>query len=252
MYIVLGCSNCESVKIAEADVDTTVCNRCRKQIDVGKARTIYRIENLQKAKEARSVALAKRNGFDDIATEIVEGRVVNENVGQEVVDKEVGGADPEEVPDISEFSVDRSPGDTSRGNDVQKQGNKNGIPEDTCIPDQDTDTRKENVRSGINPSEPTEELGGIDEREYAEKKGLDAEELDGAGDVGRKKTAGESKPQERIVRDAVEFLEKPSDDDVVEFAVDRGVDGERAVDIVDELCMSGEAMRTREGYIRLL
>ncbi|MFW5984410.1 MAG: DUF5817 domain-containing protein, partial [Halobacteria archaeon] len=60
MYKVVGCSNCESVKIAVEGDETTVCNRCQKRIEVASARAIFRSEDLEEAKEARSVALARR------------------------------------------------------------------------------------------------------------------------------------------------------------------------------------------------
>ena len=175
VYKVLGCSNCESVKIAVEGDETTVCNRCQKQIDVDSARTIFRSEDIEEAKEARSMALARRQGFDDIADEIVEGGVVSENVGE---------------------------------------------------------------RFG--------------EDELLQDRGVDTEAVEEAGEVERDATDGDSKPQKRIVKDAVEFLDEPTDDDIADFAEDRGVDRERAFEMVDKLCMEGEAMRTREGTVRLL
>ncbi len=175
MYVVVGCSNCESVKIAVESNETTVCNRCQKQIDLDKARKIFRSEDLEEAKEARSMALARREGFDDIADDIVEGGIVSENVGE---------------------------------------------------------------RFG--------------EDELLEERGVDTEAVEEAGEVTRDATAGESKPQKRIVKDAVEFLDEPTDDDIAEFAEERGVGRDKAFEIVDKLCMEGEAMRTREGTVRLL
>lgn len=175
VYVVVGCSNCESVKIAVESNETTVCNRCQKQIDLDKARKIFRSEDLEEAKEARSMALARREGFDDIADDIVEGGIVSENVGE---------------------------------------------------------------RFG--------------EDELLEERGVDTEAVEEAGEVTRDATAGESKPQKRIVKDAVEFLDEPTDDDIAEFAEERGVGRDKAFEIVDKLCMEGEAMRTREGTVRLL
>jgi hypothetical protein len=175
VYKVVGCSNCGSVKIAVEENETTVCNRCQKQIDVDSARAIFRSEDLQEAKEARSMALAREQGFDDIADEIVEEGVVSENVGE---------------------------------------------------------------RFG--------------EDELLQDRGVDTEKVEEAGEVSRQKTDADSKPQTRIVKDAVEFLDQPTDDDVAEFAEERGVGREKAFEILDSLCMEGEAMRTREGVVRLL
>jgi hypothetical protein len=175
VYKVVGCSNCESVKIAVEDDEKTVCNRCQNQIDVADARAIFRSENLEEAKEARSMALARQQGFDGIADEIVEGGIVSENVGD---------------------------------------------------------------RFG--------------EDELMEDRGIDTDAVEEAGEVDRETTDGDSKPQTRIVKDAVELLEEPTDEDIAEFAEERGVDREKALDIIDKLCMEGEAMRTREGTVRLL
>ncbi|MCX2819532.1 hypothetical protein EGH25_09240 [Haladaptatus sp. F3-133] len=175
MYKVVGCSNCESVKIAVEDDEKTVCNRCQNQIDVADARAIFRSENLEEAKEARSMALARQQGFDGIADEIVEGGIVSENVGD---------------------------------------------------------------RFG--------------EDELMEDRGIDTDAVEEAGEVNRETTDGDSKPQTRIVKDAVEFLDEPTDEDVAEFAEERGVDRDKAFELVDKLCMEGEAMRTREGVVQLL
>jgi len=175
VYKVVGCSNCESVKIAVESDETTVCNRCQKQIDVSAARNIFRSDDLEEAKEARSMALARRQGFDGIADEIVEDGIVSDNVGD---------------------------------------------------------------RFG--------------EDELLEEEGVDTEAVEDAGDVSRDSPDRDSKAQNRIVRDAVEFLDEPTDDDIAEFAADRGVDRDKAFEIVDKLCMEGEAMRTREGFVRLV
>ncbi|MFP4632729.1 MAG: DUF5817 domain-containing protein [Halobacteriales archaeon] len=175
MYSVVGCSECESVKIVPGGSQTVVCNRCQAQIQMGSARVIFESDDLEAAKEARSVALAKRNGFDYLVEEIVERDVVQEDVSEQVASEAL-----------------------------------------------------------------------------LEKEGVDVEETEEAGDVERPKTDGESKPQVRIVRDAIEFLDSPTDADVRAFAVDRGVPAEKVEEIVDRLCMEGEAMRTSEGVVRLL
>lgn len=58
MYLVIGCSNCQGIKIVEKDSKTTLCNRCRKEINIDKARIFYRTEVLDEAKKARSVLLS--------------------------------------------------------------------------------------------------------------------------------------------------------------------------------------------------
>lgn len=176
MYSVIGCSNCESVKIVQGNPETTVCNRCQTQITLAKVQVIFKSEDLQEAKEARSLAMAKRNGFEYLAEEMVDREILADDVTRNVAEEEL----------------------------------------------------------------------------IREKSGDSPEEIQDAGDIDKPKTAEERDPKKRIVKDAIEFLDEPKDDDVVEFAEDRGVDPEQAVEIVDKLCMEGEAMRTREGTIRLL
>jgi len=163
------------VKIAKKGNETTVCNKCQSQIDLKKARKIFQSDDLEEAKEARSMALARRQGFEGIADEIAEEGIVSESVTERFCEEEV-----------------------------------------------------------------------------MEKEGVDTGAVEEAGDVSRDTTDGESMPQKRIVRDAVEFLDEPTDDDIAEFAADRGVDRDKAFEILDKLCMEGEAMRTREGVVRLV
>lgn len=58
VYLVVGCSNCQGIKIVEKGSKTTLCNRCRKKIDIDKVRVFYRTEVLDEAKKARSVLLS--------------------------------------------------------------------------------------------------------------------------------------------------------------------------------------------------
>jgi len=175
VFVVVGCSECESVKIARREDEKTVCNRCQNQIDIAAARKIFSSDNLEEAKEARSMALARRTGFDYLAEEIAEDGIVSESVSERFGEKEV-----------------------------------------------------------------------------MEKEGVDIETVEDAGEIDRSKTSTESKPQKRIVTDAVEFLDEPTDKDIADFAEERGVGREKAFEIVDKLCMEGEAMRTRDGIVRLL
>ena len=163
------------MKIATKGNETTVCNKCQSQIDLGKARKIFQSEDLEEAKEARSMALARRQGFEGIADEIAEEGIVSESV--------------------------------------------------------------------------TERIG---EDEMMDQEGVDTEAVEEAGEVSRETTDGESKPQTRIVKDAVENLEEPTDEDIAGYAEERGVGRNKAFEIVDKLCMEGEAMRTREGIVRLV
>ncbi|WP_435144232.1 DUF5817 domain-containing protein [Halobaculum sp. P14] len=90
------------------------------------------------------------------------------------------------------------------------------------------------------------EEAGIDDREYLEGSGIDADEVSAAGDTG----GGRSKPRDEIVRDALR--DGPVDeDDVVDYATDRGVPASAARDLLNRLTRRGEATETGGEY-RLL
>ncbi len=200
MYTVIGCTDCDSVKIIREGVKSTVCNRCQTQLIRGQAEVIFSSNDLEEAKEARSVAMAQRNGFDYLVEEMVDKEVVKDNVTTEVADEELlenakdeesaGVKEPHEAPSVA------------------------GSPTEEEI-------------------SPTEEE--IDNQ--PEKQAIGDESED---------------PKKRIVMDGIEFLDEPKDEDIIEFAKERGVEKEYTVEIVDKLCMNGEAMRTRDGVIKLL
>lgn len=59
MYLIIGCSRCEGIKIVKKESKNTLCNRCRKNINIKKARVFYRTESLEEAKKSRTVILSK-------------------------------------------------------------------------------------------------------------------------------------------------------------------------------------------------
>ncbi|MDY6780605.1 MAG: hypothetical protein SV760_08700, partial [Halobacteria archaeon] len=101
MYRVVGCSHCESVKIVEGNSETTTCNRCQKQIDMRSVRVIFQSDSLEEAKEARSLSMAKRNGFDYLADEMVENEVLDDSVAENIGD-DIGGYSGKDVPQDEE------------------------------------------------------------------------------------------------------------------------------------------------------
>ncbi|XGI83255.1 DUF5817 domain-containing protein [Halorutilales archaeon Cl-col2-1] len=174
MYSVVGCSNCESVKIVEGRPKTTTCHSCGKTLKFDSLRVFHETDDLEEAKEARSLMLAKRNDMETLYNGLMEEDVFNTKV---------------------------------------------------------------------------EENFGEDE--LLDEKGVDTEEIKEARERKSSKS-GVSKPQKRIVMDAVENIESPTDDDIIEYARQRGVDEERTEEIIDSMCIEGEAMRQRDGSIRLV
>jgi len=88
---------------------------------------------------------------------------------------------------------------------------------------------------------------GVDDREYLEASGLDADAVADAGDV----SGGGSRSREDVVREAVREASPATRDAVVERAAGRGVPADAARDLLDRLVREGEATAAGGEY-RLL
>ncbi|MFB6129718.1 MAG: DUF5817 domain-containing protein [Salinigranum sp.] len=88
---------------------------------------------------------------------------------------------------------------------------------------------------------------GVDDREYLEASGLDADAVDAAGDVSR----GRSKPRDELVREALREGDRPTEEEVVAYATERGVPADAARDLLEKLRRHGEVTESRGRY-RLL
>ncbi|WP_277553330.1 DUF5817 domain-containing protein [Halobaculum limi] len=88
--------------------------------------------------------------------------------------------------------------------------------------------------------------GAVDDREYLEGSGLDADEVADAGSDD----SGGSRSREQRVRDALRAGNE-TEEAIVEYATDRGVPAEAARTILDRLTRRGEATESRGEY-RLL
>ncbi|QLG63115.1 DUF5817 domain-containing protein [Halorarum salinum] len=86
----------------------------------------------------------------------------------------------------------------------------------------------------------------VGDREYLEGSGLDAEEVEAAGDV----SGGGSRSRDEVVRDALREGNS-TEDAVVEYATQYGVPAEAARDLLDRLRRRGEVSESRGEY-RLL
>lgn len=89
---------------------------------------------------------------------------------------------------------------------------------------------------------------GISDREYLERSGLDASAVEAAGEVS---TGSTSRSRREIVTDALRDQNRPTEDEVVEYATAHGVPAEAARDLLDKLTRRGEASESRGRY-RLL
>ncbi|MFB6176772.1 MAG: DUF5817 domain-containing protein [Halobaculum sp.] len=86
---------------------------------------------------------------------------------------------------------------------------------------------------------------GVDEREYLERSGLDADEVAAAGDV----SGGGSRSRDEIVREAVESADDRAS--IISYATDHGVPESAAEDLLDKLRRRGEVTEAGGSY-RLL
>lgn len=88
---------------------------------------------------------------------------------------------------------------------------------------------------------------GVDDREYLEAAGIDADEVAAAGDV----SDGDSLSRDEVVRAAVREQDRPDEGDVVDYATERGVPDDAARALLDRLVRHGEVSESRGRY-RLL
>ncbi|MEF8857077.1 MAG: DUF5817 domain-containing protein [Haloplanus sp.] len=89
----------------------------------------------------------------------------------------------------------------------------------------------------------------VDDDEYLDAAGIDADEVAAAGERSTGGRRSRSRPD--VVRDALRTLEDPDADDVVAYATERGVPAGAAADLLDRLVRRGEAT-DHGGTYRLL
>ena len=88
---------------------------------------------------------------------------------------------------------------------------------------------------------------GIDDAEYLAGVGLDPDRVAAAGDV----SGGSSRSRDKIVRAAVEQADRPTEDDILAYAVDHGVPADAARTLLEKLRQHGEVSESGGRY-RLL
>ncbi|AZH24436.1 DUF5817 domain-containing protein [Haloplanus aerogenes] len=89
----------------------------------------------------------------------------------------------------------------------------------------------------------------VDDDEYLDAAGIDADEVAAAGERSTAGRGSRSRPD--IVRDALRTLDAPDEDDVVAYASEHGVPEDAAVDLLDRLVRRGEVTE-HGGTYRLL
>lgn len=88
---------------------------------------------------------------------------------------------------------------------------------------------------------------GVDDREYLEGAGLDADEVAAAGEI----SSGGSRSRTEILRDAIRETDPSTEDAIIARAAESGVPETAAADLLEKLARQGEVTRGSSGY-RLL
>ncbi|GAA0523157.1 hypothetical protein SAMN04488066_105196 [Halorubrum aquaticum] len=91
------------------------------------------------------------------------------------------------------------------------------------------------------------EDAGIDDREYLEASGLDADAVFDAGSRAEG-SAGSTRSREEVVRDGVDEAAEPTEERIVAYATDHGVPAEAARDLLEKLTRRGELSESQGRY----
>ncbi|WP_254528574.1 DUF5817 domain-containing protein [Natrinema gelatinilyticum] len=92
--------------------------------------------------------------------------------------------------------------------------------------------------------------GVVDETEYLEESGLDVEEVEAAGERDPRCPVHDGSKKE-IVEGSIEALDRPTEDEVVAYAGERGVSAEYVRNALEKLVRRGVVSESRGRY-RLL
>jgi hypothetical protein len=84
----------------------------------------------------------------------------------------------------------------------------------------------------------------VDDREYLEGVGLDADEVAAAGDI----SGDGSRSRTEILRDAIRETDPSSEDAIIARAAESGVPETAAADLLEKLARQGEITRGPSGY----
>ena len=96
------------------------------------------------------------------------------------------------------------------------------------------------------------EEAGVDDREYLDRLGVDADAVAAAGDRATQDPGGANNPSRpELVLAALRDGDRPDREAVLEYASRRGVPPEAAADVLDRLVRRGDVVETDDGY-RLL
>lgn len=117
MYSVVGCRECDALKVVEGRPETTECNRCGKRLRFSKLKKFIETENADYARELRASMLANRQGQGEAFAEVDSFAELDAQLDDVGVDDEEylagSGIDADEVASAAE-RADRTGGSRSR------------------------------------------------------------------------------------------------------------------------------------------
>jgi signal recognition particle GTPase len=176
MYAVVGCSECQALKIVEGRPETTQCPRCGTRRKFEKLRKFVETDDEDHAREVRSSMLANRQG---------EG---------------------EAFAQLDSFAE---------------------------------------MESQV-------EEAGVSDEEYLEASGVDTEAVEAAAErVENRSASTRGSSRQETVRDALRELDRPTAEEVVAYADERGVPADYVREALEKLTRRGEVSESRGRY-RLL
>ncbi|WP_135806337.1 DUF5817 domain-containing protein [Halorussus marinus] len=91
----------------------------------------------------------------------------------------------------------------------------------------------------------------VDDETFLEASGIDADEVAAAGERAENRTAGSGRSRKDTVLDALRALDRPTEDEVIAYADERGVPADYVRDALGKLVRRGEVTESRGEY-RLL
>lgn len=117
MYSVVGCPDCESLKIVADRPKTTKCPRCGRQTKFEKLRKFYQSDDLASAREIRARLNAEQSGHTESYAELDPTELERAAANAGIDDEEyltASGLDPDEIAAAGKRATSGAGSKTSR------------------------------------------------------------------------------------------------------------------------------------------
>lgn len=95
------------------------------------------------------------------------------------------------------------------------------------------------------------EVSGLDDREVLESNGIDADEVQEAGEKALKRKSSSLSQKDAIIT-GITDQENPDESAVVSFAEEHGIDRDKASEIIEKMIRTGSVSRQADGSLRLV